>query len=344
MQGKITVFKSLALSKIIHLALVKTIPKNIIEQLNKIQKEFIWNNLKAKIKNSVLCADYKDGGMKNVNIENKIISLQCSWIKRMYDDNIHDWKIIPSAFISKYLGKNFKFHSNIDITFCQIKKFPKYYQEIIKNWSHELSCKPITPSAILSQFLWFNSQIVINSESFFFTHLADKGTNFVRNLYNIDGKLKAWNIIKDEFSLNEKHKFQWMQIVNSLPKQWKETIKQDNGNSNNLIIQDHHLIKNHQILCLEKLESKELYIIQLSTPSIKPTSQRYFENLFERIDFDWANIYVMPRLLTLDSRLRAFQYKILHNVLYLNKQLFKFQKVNSPLGSFCNQKVSLTQS
>ena len=129
-----------------------------------------------------------------------------------------------------------------------------------------------------------------------------------------------------------------MQIFNSLPTQWKETIKQDNGNSNNLIIQDHHLIKNHQILCLEKLESKELYIIQLSTPSIKPTSQRYFENLFERIDFDWANIYVMPRLLTLDSRLRAFQYKILHNVLYLNKQLFKFQKVNSPLCSFCNQK------
>ena len=49
-------------------------------------------------------------------------------------------------------------------------------------------------------------------------------------------------------------------------------------------------------------------------------------------------IYILPRLLTLDSRLRAFQYKVLHNVLYLNKQLFKFQKVNSPLCSFCNQK------
>ena len=36
--GRITVFKALAISKIIHLALVKTIPNSIIQELNKIQK------------------------------------------------------------------------------------------------------------------------------------------------------------------------------------------------------------------------------------------------------------------------------------------------------------------
>ena len=41
LEGKITVFKSLALSKIIHLALVKTIPNTTVEELNKIQKNFI---------------------------------------------------------------------------------------------------------------------------------------------------------------------------------------------------------------------------------------------------------------------------------------------------------------
>ena len=44
LEGKITVFKSLALSKITHPALVKTINKpSIINQLNKTQKNFIWN-------------------------------------------------------------------------------------------------------------------------------------------------------------------------------------------------------------------------------------------------------------------------------------------------------------
>ena len=50
LEGKIAVFKSLALSKIIHLALVKTIPNIIVEELNKIQKNFIWNNSKTKNK------------------------------------------------------------------------------------------------------------------------------------------------------------------------------------------------------------------------------------------------------------------------------------------------------
>ena len=40
-QDKITIFKTLAISKVIHLALVTNIPQVIIDQLNKIQKHFI---------------------------------------------------------------------------------------------------------------------------------------------------------------------------------------------------------------------------------------------------------------------------------------------------------------
>ena len=44
----------------------------------------------------------------------------------------------------------------------------------------------------------------------------------------------------------------------------------------------------------------------------------------------------MPlRIVTKDSRPRVFQYKLLNNVLYLNKMLFRFGKIDSPLCSFC---------
>ena len=39
-----------------------------------------------------------------------------------------------------------------------------------------------------------------------------------------------------------------------------------------------------------------------------------------------------------DSTLRAFQFKLLNNDLYLNKMLFKFGRSGSPLCSFCNVK------
>ena len=50
---------------------------------------------------------------------------------------------------------------------------------------------------------------------------------------------------------------------------------------------------------------------------------------------DWKQIYLLPRLVTLDSYSHSFQYKILNNVLYLNKKLFTFRKSTSPLCPFC---------
>ena len=42
--GKITAFTTLAISKIVHLALVKAIPILTILEFNKIKKHFIWKN------------------------------------------------------------------------------------------------------------------------------------------------------------------------------------------------------------------------------------------------------------------------------------------------------------
>ena len=66
-----------------------------------------------------------------------------------------------------------------------------------------------------------------------------------------------------------------------------------------------------------------------------PTSQKYLNELFKTDSFDWKQIYLLPRLVTLDSYSRSIQYKILNNVLYLNKKLFKFRKSASPLCPFC---------
>ena len=62
--GKVAVFKTLAISNIVHLALVKTIPNLILQKLNKIQKEFIWKTDNPKIKHIILCKSYENGGLK----------------------------------------------------------------------------------------------------------------------------------------------------------------------------------------------------------------------------------------------------------------------------------------
>ena len=95
----------------------------------------------------------------------------------------------------------------------------------------------------------------------------------------------------------------------------------DSGKSINLSIQDHHLIKKHQIPCLNKLDRKDLYNIQLLANFLKPT---------------------LPGIVTTDSTIRVFQYKILLNVIYLNKNLFQFNRISSPECCFCKYEEETT--
>ena len=94
---KILPFKTLSISKVVHLALVKDVPSSTITQLGKIRKQCIWK----KRKSTTLCNKYEGGGLKNVDIFSKIISLQCSWVKGLYDNSFHAGKVIPLFLYQK---------------------------------------------------------------------------------------------------------------------------------------------------------------------------------------------------------------------------------------------------
>ena len=89
--------------------------KMLFLSLKKFKINFYGQIKKVKLNTQQLCNDYKNGGLKNVDIELKIISLKCSWIRSLYNEVDHDWKIIPLNYIQNTLGKNFTFHSNLSI-------------------------------------------------------------------------------------------------------------------------------------------------------------------------------------------------------------------------------------
>ena len=45
----------------------------------------------------------------------------------------HEWKVIHLFLINTYLGKIFKFHSNLEILYHKVKQFANYYQKSLKN-------------------------------------------------------------------------------------------------------------------------------------------------------------------------------------------------------------------
>ena len=54
--------------------MILIVPKYVVNELEKIQKDFLWKNYSPKIKHETFCNEYKGGGLKNIDILNKIIS------------------------------------------------------------------------------------------------------------------------------------------------------------------------------------------------------------------------------------------------------------------------------
>ena len=94
-----------------------------------------------------------------------------------------------------------------------------------------------------------------------------------------------------------------------------ETMK----NVANLITPDHHVIKGSGVT-FDKLTSTEIYSTLVLKIQNKPSSDIFFENLFNDNDIDRATIYMLSRLVSHSTYMRSFQCKILNNVLFLNKK------------------------
>ena len=64
--GKITIIKSLALSKLVHLLIaLPDPPKNVLQNITKMFYEFIWKGGPDRVKREILTQGYERGGAQN---------------------------------------------------------------------------------------------------------------------------------------------------------------------------------------------------------------------------------------------------------------------------------------
>ena len=80
-----------------------------------------------------------------------------------------------------------------------------------------------------------------------------------------------------------------------------------------------------------------IYNIHIDKLFKSPTSKLYYSNKFNVTEDDWPLIYTLAGKLTLDFKLRVFQYKVLNDILYFNKSLYKMKLADTPLCTFCRR-------
>ena len=196
--------------------------------------------------------------------------------------------------------------------------------------------QPSSLSEIANQVIWNNRFICIESKSIYNNRLVDLGIVKIGDLNDARGELKS-NKEPLYSTLSPIEHFLLFSLFAAFPQEWCKVLKTDQisiaSKTNDLIPDDFYLRIEGKRVDFRSLQSKSLYESFVSKISTTPSAQRKYNVLFQ-----YPHI-LLPFKTTLDTKLTEFQYKLLNRILYTNKMLLRFKKVDSPLSDFCEKEL-----
>ena len=89
--GKITVIKTLILSKFTHLFISVSTPPHLINTINKLLFSYIWDGKPDKINRQQICKNISDGGLAMIHVCNFERSLKIRWVKHIISGRNCAW-------------------------------------------------------------------------------------------------------------------------------------------------------------------------------------------------------------------------------------------------------------
>ena len=96
---------------------------------------------------------------------------------------------------------------------------------------------------------------------------------------------------------------------------------------------------NSDEVALSEVSSKKLYEAFRNKKQVPPTAQTKLKEKFPHFSVDWKEIYLLPFTVTIETKIREFQYKILNNIVFTNQKLFKLKMIESPRCTFCKRET-----
>ena len=90
--GRITVLKSLILSKIIHI--LQSLPspdQSTLKEIDKKNFDFIWRKKRHEVNKITLCQEWQNGGLNMINLQEFDMSLKITWLRKLSSADL-EWE------------------------------------------------------------------------------------------------------------------------------------------------------------------------------------------------------------------------------------------------------------
>ena len=324
--GKVTVIKTLALSKIVHILTSLPSPSiSMQKKLNKLFFDFLWKGKPDQIKRSVATLKLNKGGLGMIDLNLFDRALKLTWIRRYITNTSASWKLLVDKkypLIVNIANFGDTYEENITRTI----KNPfwlnvvKYYYLFHKKCTHQ-SKQEVEATRFL-----YNSNIQIGKNIIKNRKLISSGIFAIYQLLKNDTFLTLREL---NIKLNTPLNFlEYNTIVNSI----KTYLKRY---SHLLPFKDvQHDPALNKILMKEKGTS---HIYQeMITITQEITGHKRWSITNELTRQEWEVSFNLLKKTTFDTKLRWLQFRILHFILTTNQSVSKYKIDQDSKCSFCD--------
>ena len=279
--------------------------------------------------------DYKNGGLRLINVDHFIKALKAGWLRRIFDENNKGiWKEFYLEKLNAYGGKLILESNLHEQDSGQIAKGNMFLRDVLAGW-----CKinNYDTNMIAKEIIWNNSKIKCNSKVLFYRDWYEKGIKFIEHIYDFrQRKFHTLEQLQNLYNISENNFLKYYNIVSNITNEWKNKLKEEHHN--NLPKEINKAL--HIITRQKGSINRALYNLQLkaeTVPMIKPKEKWAKE--FPQREINWSQVYLMSLNCTIDVKLRNFNYKYLMRIVPNNKYLFKCKLAPSVLCDFCSRQV-----
>ena len=324
--GRITVVKSLLLSKITHL--FSTIPigdnVNCIKELETTLYKYIWDNKPDRVSRKLITQDYVNGGLKMTNINDFIKALKISWIRRSLSSS-SSWSLLLHASIPELNNYTFilgsSFIRDLANRTCNV-----FWKEVLYALSDFYEKYPYNANEIATTPLWCNPAITINNEPVYYRGWYQRGVRTISDLINENGSFlthtqfcSIYNFVVP-FTL-------YYGLTSSIRQRWGDSIEHVNQ----------PFISPPLLTILScKKGIRSIYNV-LNFKCFETLGyQMKWEQKLPNVPINWQ--VVNESIFSVSSvKLKWFQYRIVHRLLGTNYFLHKIGVRDDAYCSFCKR-------
>ncbi len=330
--GKIVVVKTIVIPKFVHVLSVLPSPNlKTIQELNAKFSEFIWNSKTGKINRNLLSQDFAKGGLKMTHLVSFIKALKIKWMKNILSED-EGW-----AYIFKLSLSNIYNQDLWQLDGNSLKQLAKYlgtknlfWSNIIEAWA-DLVGMPHCGNDVLNLTMWNAWYMKNDNLKVLQNRFIQNGCTLIRDLYGQDGMFLTYAMMQEKYNIRINF-LDYLALQRQIPKRWRNLI----SNNADGITDDRQLKELSDLFKTNKV-CRWAYNKLINVLKINEDYKTKWDFKLGGLEEDWFEYNTIPFSCTQNTKLQAFQYKIIHNILATNRSLTLCKIKDDDSCSFCGE-------